>query len=805
MAERKGKPYLMKNTDVGTGALDFSYLLDAPAGKHGFVSAKDGKFRFENGKAIRFFGVNLVFGGAMPEKEVAVQIADRLAASGINMVRMHHVDSYQTGEQSNTLIDYSEGHSRKLHAENFDRMDYLVHELKQRGIYLHIDLFTLRRYLPGDGLEYEDELAGALKSVNYYNRRLIDLHKEFASLYLLHRNPYTGLRYIDEPAVAIVQLLNENGIFWDNAEAEAPSYRKELDRRWNEWLQAKYQTREALDEAWTRSDGTQGLGAGEDPALGNVARPPIGIWGERKISANRDYASVEGPARFAEHIDFLSQIEMAYIREMMDDLKELGVKCPINASNLPFGAAELRCLSLGEVAENNGYWNHPMGGFRVPVTFHDKEMHRTDPRQPQAEAFAQNLVSKLAIGRVTGKPFVVTEWNVSYPARFRADVMLMLASYAALQDWDGLLLFSYSHSGGKELNEAEGFSGFFNSYNDPAVWGLAGVASALFQGRLVKEAANEVELAYTALDALNTPPEVNLPFGYVPFISRIAGTFVEDEPYAGTADVVISSGFTSTGDYTSAKHALVYARSPYRDRYQKTIGKADFLRLHQEPEGSTKPIVTLAGQEIGKLGSRRAVIKREEVLDSQIGVFGQALDQSMKHWGLLASDRGYDEARGTFVSDTGELTFGYGGSGFRVETDRLVAFAGEVNGSVSAAGFRFDLNNRKASISLLSRDNRPLTESGHMLLSAVSECWNEGMAWEEKTLVDEGEGPVMIEQVTGRVFIPSRRSACSAYALDAAGRRIQELNVTKEEGGFQVELDTEQAAIAFEIKLRIEK
>lgn len=121
----KKMPYVMKNTDVGTGTLDFSYLLDAPAGKHGFVAARDGKFVFENGRTIRFFGVNLVFGGAMP-KEIAVQIADRLAASGMNMLRFHHMDSYQTGEQTNTLIDYNEGHSRKLHEDNFDRFDYLV-------------------------------------------------------------------------------------------------------------------------------------------------------------------------------------------------------------------------------------------------------------------------------------------------------------------------------------------------------------------------------------------------------------------------------------------------------------------------------------------------------------------------------------------------------------------------------------------------------------------------------------------------------------------------------------------------------
>ena len=36
------------------GALDFSHLLDAPAGCHGFVRVKKGHFTFEDGKRARF-------------------------------------------------------------------------------------------------------------------------------------------------------------------------------------------------------------------------------------------------------------------------------------------------------------------------------------------------------------------------------------------------------------------------------------------------------------------------------------------------------------------------------------------------------------------------------------------------------------------------------------------------------------------------------------------------------------------------------------------------------------------------------
>ena len=41
-----------------TGALDFSGLLDAPAGKHGQTVVKDGSLYFEDGIRARFVGFN---------------------------------------------------------------------------------------------------------------------------------------------------------------------------------------------------------------------------------------------------------------------------------------------------------------------------------------------------------------------------------------------------------------------------------------------------------------------------------------------------------------------------------------------------------------------------------------------------------------------------------------------------------------------------------------------------------------------------------------------------------------------------
>ena len=36
------------------GILNFSHLLDAPAGKHGFVLARNGHLFFEDGQRVRF-------------------------------------------------------------------------------------------------------------------------------------------------------------------------------------------------------------------------------------------------------------------------------------------------------------------------------------------------------------------------------------------------------------------------------------------------------------------------------------------------------------------------------------------------------------------------------------------------------------------------------------------------------------------------------------------------------------------------------------------------------------------------------
>ncbi|MBR6321801.1 MAG: hypothetical protein IKR59_02930, partial [Lachnospiraceae bacterium] len=76
-----------------TGALDMSVLLDAPAGSHGFVSARDGHLYFEDGTRAKFIGFNIATRSNTPTHETAEKLAERFASLGVNVIRLHAADA----------------------------------------------------------------------------------------------------------------------------------------------------------------------------------------------------------------------------------------------------------------------------------------------------------------------------------------------------------------------------------------------------------------------------------------------------------------------------------------------------------------------------------------------------------------------------------------------------------------------------------------------------------------------------------------------------------------------------------------
>src|ERR1035437_6105466 len=76
-------------------AADVRFLLDAPAGKHGFVQSVDGHLTLD-GKRFRMWGVNITGwtkdSALLPPKKESEIFASELARLGVNCVRFQFLD-----------------------------------------------------------------------------------------------------------------------------------------------------------------------------------------------------------------------------------------------------------------------------------------------------------------------------------------------------------------------------------------------------------------------------------------------------------------------------------------------------------------------------------------------------------------------------------------------------------------------------------------------------------------------------------------------------------------------------------------
>ena len=123
---------------------NMSHLLDAPAGRHGFVTVREDGFVFEDGTPARFWGTNLNFSANFPSHEDARFLVERLAFFGFNAVRISHIDSdFEPAGIFNDIdpgLDPQDKVTGVLSSEQLDRLDYLIFSLKKQGIYVSFNL-----------------------------------------------------------------------------------------------------------------------------------------------------------------------------------------------------------------------------------------------------------------------------------------------------------------------------------------------------------------------------------------------------------------------------------------------------------------------------------------------------------------------------------------------------------------------------------------------------------------------------------------------------------------------------------------
>ena len=800
----------ISKTEPNKGILDYSYLLDAPAGKHGFVETKNGHLYFEDGTRAKFLGFNIAARSNTPDHDLAEKLAERFASMGVNIIRLHAADapisevpcSWSSCKET-PLLDYPSGSSREFNKSGLDRFDYFVAKLKEKGIYLHIDLIVAREFLPGDALDYPGYPGSCIKRYPMYNRRLIELQKEYAKKLLCHVNPYTGLALIDDPAVVTIQLNNEESAIkgTDDTDALEP-YKNEVQKRFNDFLLMKYYTRDNLKEAWTK-DGSCALGEDEDPEKGTVEVLQGGFY--QPVSNPNDSWSTDpcSPPRYGDFMEFGILMNRKFYQTMKNYIQSLGAKVPIVTSNLVAGAADVYGHIDGDIIENNCYFNHPIPPFKDPeyIVPGPGEYVSTNPLtiQKGVGAMANTLVNLASVAIIQGKPFMLSEWNEYGEHPFHSTAVVHTVAYGCLNDWDGLILYNH-HTSEKDDQPDDEIRSIFDVYNDPAVICQWGFMASIFLKGIVSKARHRVDVVYTQNDLRTFPNWGQMPTTFFPYVTAMRNVFLDGgDTYQGDGDIAVNAGFLNGADLSGANKGVYYAWSPYRDAGSRYLEKN---RLIKAARGTTEI------QPGVHLGDRTLVF--DEIMkiagDGDYRSFAAIVDKAMKMWKVMPEDCGFVD--GKLISDTKELIFDPDRARFQIQTPYCGYFSGAPEECIVLSDkIQVKVRNERISLSLLPVNEGLLNESKEYVLTAMGKTGVDemictpgpefmGMKLNIVTLA----GKLYAETMEGEIIVKAK--SATLKILNPVGEALSEIHGKNKGDYVTIQLDGSIPGIQYHLCIK---
>ena len=387
--------------------LDLRGLNEKVAGQDGFVRRRGKDLVLGSGKAVRFWAVNVSANNAAQSHDSVDYLARKLAKLGVNMVRYHSPLFARGGDPA------------KVDPKKLDNLHYLVAAMKKQGIYTKVSFyFPLWFDIKGGyGIPGYDAIKNKRPfALLYFDRRMQEIHRSWAKALLTTKNPYTGRALANEPAVAIVEIVNEDSyFFWTFSKKNIPPVHwKRLETLYSKWLAERNIARKGeLLDAWHMTAG--GLKQGGPD--------------KRK--------------RVADQVRFLTMHQLRFYQSTVRYFRdELGYRGLISCSNWKtadanmLDALERFTYTAGDVIDRHGYFGGKHTGegagysVRVGHTFAD----RAAVLEPQA--------LPIQVNQVAGYPHIISELGWPNPNRYRADCTFLASAYGALQGVDGLFFFA---------------------------------------------------------------------------------------------------------------------------------------------------------------------------------------------------------------------------------------------------------------------------------------------------------------------------------------------------------------------------
>lgn len=835
--------------DGPDNASSVAHLLDAPAGKHGFVRVKDGRFVTDAGP-LRLHATNLTGPANFPTHEQADKLAARLARFGINCVRLHYMDEAYGNfmiEKVQGLIAEDPATQRNLDPQRLERLDYLIAALKKRGVYVDINLHVARHWDERDGFGGKNQRPGFDKGLDNFEPRMIELQKEYAKKLLTHVNPHTGLAYTDDPCVAVVEINNENALFnqyHGGAIDRLPEpCAGEFRKQWNAWLVKKYASTAAMMEAWKWKP----VPLGEEQIPEGTFTQPIAMDGKRWIlaqgQAKAETSAGDGVLKVAVTLEgnefFPKLFRSVKVKKGQPYTLSFKIRCAKGTpeATLGLGVADARggwrSLGVHQTVQVGSEWKTCRYPF-LATDDSDAAQFQMTRFKPGAYEIAELSFRSGATcdfdesGRIEEGTIATVKASGFVPPQARRDFYQFLVDTERAY-WTGMARYLK-----EELKVKSVISGTQLGYSPPhvqaeldyidhhAYWCHPSPVSKQWRIRnesMVNSMSCIESLAGQRVHGMPyTISEYNHPFpnqygaeGQLMLRAYGAlqgwdGVFEYTYNHSPDFEPDRNSYFFSIIARTDVlAHfpacAALFLRGDVRQAKTSVIAPVDYPSYFDRLVASKGVSATIAAAGFDR---RLTLIHKTAVdLTGKLGTDPASIQQPQ---GKVIS------------SDTGDLTWNTetpGAGYWTVDTPSTKVFSGFVRGrTIQLGGVTLAIGKTRldwATVSLVSRHASGFGESGKpasILLAATGVAQNKDMVIEETrpheiTLRNWGTGPVMVEGIPAVITLPADAARTRCYALDPAGKRKADVPVEKgPSGGCRISIGPDQQTIWYEIEMR---
>ena len=466
-------PFSYDDRGFRSGALlDLRALNEKEAGETGFLrlSADGNSFVTGAGKPIRFWAVVSDIYRLKPDD--MAKHARFLAKLGVNMVRLH-TQIAPTGKTSR-VTDVNE--------KEIDGIWRAVSALKKEGIYT-----TLSPYWATDkdanewGLEGVNG-QGGLWGLLFFNETLREGYKSWVKVLYGRKNPYTGIPLAKDTSVGIIQVQNEDGMFFWTMQAMKPEQQEILGRKFGRWLVKRYSSLASAKETWGNASHEKD----------DFARGRVGLFITYFLTQPQQGGLAK---RLRDQTQFFAETQYQFYQDMAGYYRnDLGCKQLINASNwitadpVHMNDLERYTYTANEVVAVNKYTGGvhtgANNGWRIDPGHHfSNQSFLLDPRN-----FPSNLK------QVTGHPMMIMESTWVSPEGFQSEGPLTMAAYQSLT---GIDTFYWFAAGGESEYEGNPYFTFLNfpggrplhkwTCATPALMGTFPAAALMFRLGYVKQ------------------------------------------------------------------------------------------------------------------------------------------------------------------------------------------------------------------------------------------------------------------------------------------------------------------------------